>query len=293
MSAVRQALPVPSLDLTPARHAARSVVMVTSPGSEPTRAAVAVNLATVCAEIGQRVVIVTTEGIGALVDGLEPPMSAGLLTDNERDRRLNGPLRPDDIEDLLEDTAIPGVSFLALQHFVVHATQVVIRVPEVLDALRDVVDVVILEVPSFLSVHHGQGLAPLADLVLVVGERGLTTTDELRRTSVVLKRLGAPVVGMALTNASVRDDDDWDEDEDEDEDEGRHKRGRWTARKRAKDEADDDGSDDRGTVSPADTTRVTDVASFDVTTLVDQATLRFGTEPEHQAIWDVPPRPEA
>ena len=73
-SAVRQALPVPSLDLTPARHAARSVVMVTSPGAEPSRAAVAVNLATVCAEIGQRVVIVTTEGIGALVDGLEPPM---------------------------------------------------------------------------------------------------------------------------------------------------------------------------------------------------------------------------
>ena len=68
------------------------------------------------------------------------------------------------------------MSFLALQHFVVHATQVVIRVPEVLDALRDVVDVVILEVPSFLSVHHGQGLAPLADLVLVVGERRLTTT---------------------------------------------------------------------------------------------------------------------
>ena len=34
--------------------------------------------------------------------------SAGLLTDNERDRRLNGPLRPDDIEDLLEDTAFPA-----------------------------------------------------------------------------------------------------------------------------------------------------------------------------------------
>ena len=82
--------------------------------------------------------------------------------------------------------------------------------------MREVVDVVILEVPSFLSVHHGQGLAPLADLVLVVGERRLTTMDELRKTSAVLKRLGAPVVGMALTSPSDRDDDE-DEDEDEDE----------------------------------------------------------------------------
>ena len=214
-SAVHQPLPVPSLDLTPARHAARSVVMVTSPGSEPTRAAVAVNLASVCAEIGQRVVIVTTDDIEAHVDERELPRILAPLTDDERDRRLTGPLRPDDVQDRLEDTSVPGVSFLALQHFVAHTSQVVIRLPEVLDALRDVVDVVILDVPSFLSVHHGQGLAPLADLVLIVGERRLTTTDELRRTSAVLRRLGAPVVGMALTTgAPVRDDDEeWDDDE--------------------------------------------------------------------------------
>jgi Mrp family chromosome partitioning ATPase len=264
--------------------------MVTSPGSEPTRAAVAVNLATVCAEIGQRVVIVTTDGIGALVDGLEPPRSAGPLTDDERDRRLNGPLRPDDIQDLLEDTSVPGVSFLALQHFVLHATQVVIRVPEVLDELRDIVDVVILEVPSFLSVHHGQGLAPLADLVLVVGERGLTTTDELRRTSAVLKRLGAPVVGMALTNASVRDDDDWEDDDDDDPRQA--DRGRWRAHKRPRNEADDDGANDGRGASRADATTVTDAKPF-AGTLVDQAPMSFAMPSEHQAIWDVPPRPEA
>ena len=77
-SAVHQPLPVPSLDLTPARHAARSVVMVTSPGSEPSRATVAVNLATVCAEIGQRVVVVTTEGLDVHLNGLEPQVVPGL-----------------------------------------------------------------------------------------------------------------------------------------------------------------------------------------------------------------------
>ncbi len=291
-SAVHQPLPVPSLDLTPARHAARSVVMVTSPGSEPTRAAVAVNLASVCAEIGQRVVIVTTDGIDAHVDERELPRILAPLTDGESDRRLTGPLRPDDVQDRLEDTSVAGVSFLALQQFVAHTSQVVIRIPEVLDALRDVVDVVILDVPSFLSVHHGQGLAPLADLVLIVGERRLTTTDELRRTSAVLRRLGAPVVGMALTTgASVRDDDEeWDDDEDDDR--PRADRRRWRARKRPNDEADDDGAMNGHGVSPADATTVTDAKPF-VADLVEQTPLGLATPSEHRAVWDVPPRPEA
>jgi hypothetical protein len=133
------------------------------------------------------------------------------------------------------------VSFLGLQPFVAHTSQVVTRVPEVLDALRDVVDVVILEVPSFLSIHHGQGLAPLADLVLIVGERRLTTTDELRRTSAVLRRLGAPVVGMALTDASVRADDEetWDDEDDDDDGRRAHPK-RWTSDGRRNGEPEED-----------------------------------------------------
>jgi Mrp family chromosome partitioning ATPase len=68
-------------------------------------------------------------------------------------------------------------------------------------ALQTLVDVIIFEVPSFLSVHHGEGLAPLADVVLVVGERRNTKLNEIRKTREALMRLGAPVVGMALTRA--------------------------------------------------------------------------------------------
>jgi Mrp family chromosome partitioning ATPase len=216
-SAVNSPLRVPSLDVSPGRHLARrTVVMVASPGSEPTRAAVVFNLATVCAEIGQRVAVVSTAGIEAHDAGSKALKMGSASTPDEPGRRLTEPLRPVDVQELLEDTSVPGVSLLDLQHFVAHPTQVVIRVPEVVYALREVVDVVILDVPSFLNVHHGQGLAPLADVVLVVGERRLTTLEELRRTSAILKRLGAPVVGMALTDGSTdagADDDDWrDED---------------------------------------------------------------------------------
>ena len=162
--------------------------------------------------------------------------------------------------------------------------------------MRDVVDVVILEVPSFLSVHHGQGLAPLADLVLVVGERRLTTTDELRRTSAVLKRLGAPVVGMALTTgAPVRDDDEeWDDDEDDEDDDRRElTRGRWRARKRPNDEVDDDGADERARGRHRPTPQRPPMRSRSSPTLVDQTPLSLATPSEHRAVWDVPPRPEA
>jgi Mrp family chromosome partitioning ATPase len=132
---------------------------------------------------------------------------------NGRDATLvSGPLSPDDVNDLLGETSVPGVSRLDMRYFVGHPAQVVIRMPDVLVALRQLVDVVILEVPSYLSVHHGEGLTPLVDVVLVVAERQLTRLDEARRTSAALKRLGAPVVGMALTDGPPVESFVWDVD---------------------------------------------------------------------------------
>jgi Mrp family chromosome partitioning ATPase len=212
-TAVDRARRVPLLDVSAGRHLARrTVVMVASPGLEPTRAAVALNLATVCAEIGQRVAVVSTSGIDAQEAQGRPRELTGPPTEDVAGRSLPGLLQPADVQPLLDDSGIPGVSLLDLRHFVAHPTQVVIRVPELLSALREIVDVVILDVPSILTVHHGQGLAPLADVVLVVGERRLTTLDQLRQTHTILRRLGAPVVGMALTAESFSSTDwgDWD-----------------------------------------------------------------------------------
>jgi hypothetical protein len=195
----KRPLPI-SLDGAPRRLARRTVVMVASPGSEPTRGDVAFNLAAVCAEVGQQVVVVRT----FLEDRLEPLRSGPLLDD---DAAFTDPA---DVRELLADSAVPRVSLLNLQDLV--ATQAVIRFPEILETLRHLVDVVILDVPSFLTVHHGQSMLPLADVVLVVAERRFTTFDQLRQTNVMLKRLDAPVVGMALTKAIAHDD--WlDEDE--------------------------------------------------------------------------------
>jgi hypothetical protein len=225
------------LESSRARQTDRRVVMVASAGEEPSLADVVTNLATVCAEIGQRVALVSTAGLASLGEGPEPaslgvgsgppqstplgwknPPSPGngarLPIEDERTGLLTGSLNPTDVENRLGETGVPGVLRLDLRYFVGHPAQVVIRVPEVLAALRQIVDVVILEVPSYLSVHHGEGLTPLADVVLVVAERESTTLDQMRRISAVLRHLEAPVAGMALTHGGV-EVYDWDRVESE------------------------------------------------------------------------------
>jgi hypothetical protein len=191
--------------------------MVASADEEASLADVVTNLATVCAEIGQRVALVSTAGLDSPESGPELPQSTPLWwkqwpspgganelpLEEERARLLHGPLSGADLEDLLGETGVPGVSRLDLRYVVGHPVQVVIRVPEVLAALLEIVDVVFLEVPSYLTVHYGQGLTPLADVVLVVAERETTTLDEMRRISAALRHLGAPVVGMALTEGGL------------------------------------------------------------------------------------------
>jgi hypothetical protein len=230
-----------ALEGSPPGVSGRRVVMVATADVEPSLADVVTNLATVSAEIGQRVALVSTAGLESPDPGPALPQSSplwwkqwptpekgsALAIEAERTRLLTGPLEAADVEDLLGETGIPGVSRLDLRYFVANPVQVVIRVPEVLAALLQVVDVVFLEVPSYLTVHYGQGLTPLADVVLVVAERETTTLDEMRRISAALRHLGAPVVGMALTEGGLevydwgREDAEFEAGDDDDEEEVR------------------------------------------------------------------------
>ena len=141
----------------------RRVVVVVSGSTEPSLTDVVTNLATVCAEIGQKVALLSTSGLAS--PGIDPdlPQAApmwwnqwpagahdtGFAADDERTRLLHGALSPADVESRFGETGVPGVSRLDLRYFVGHPVQVVIRVPEVIAALRQVVDVVFLEIPSF------------------------------------------------------------------------------------------------------------------------------------------------
>ena len=213
-----------------ATNGSRRVVLVTSPGTEPSLADVVINLAAVCADVGQRVAIVGTEGLAVPEDGSEFPLSTALTRRNwpspgvghhageARTDLLAGPVSPSDVEDLLGETGVPGVSRLDMRYFVDHPAQVVVRAPEVLIALKQLVDVVILEVPSYLSVHYGEGLTPFADVVLMVGERQTTSlkrgSRDQRRTTTARgaggrhgsdpRARGEPTPGDAIPSSTQR-----------------------------------------------------------------------------------------
>jgi hypothetical protein len=83
------------------------------------------------------------------------------------------------------------------------SAQLVARGGRLLDAARKVCDVVIVDVPPMLALHHAEALSHSVDVVLVVGECGFTTIDEARQAGDLLRRIEAPVLGVVLTNVPL------------------------------------------------------------------------------------------
>jgi Mrp family chromosome partitioning ATPase len=173
---------------------ARQVILVVSAGSEPTRPHVAANLAAIYGEAGQRVVVISTGDLEAGVGGAN---GANGFTE----------IRTEDIEARLEPSRLACVSRLPLGPFVANSGQLVDRAPAIIEAARSLSDVVIVEVPPMLALHHAEAMAHLVDVVLVVAECKFTTFDDARNAGDLLRRMGAPVLGVALTNVRLRHSD--------------------------------------------------------------------------------------
>jgi Mrp family chromosome partitioning ATPase len=177
-------LPVPA-------HQTRQVVMVASASDESTRPQVAANLAATYAEAGERVVVIGTGQLGA------GPISG-------QGRTLTGEIRPEDVEVRLEPSWVERVLRLNLRHFIENSGQLVTRMPAVLEATRPLADVIIVEAPAMLAVHHVEALSRSVDVVLVVGECGTTTFDQAHRAGDLLRRMRSPVLGVVLTNVRLK-----------------------------------------------------------------------------------------
>lgn len=164
----------------------RKVVLVISSADEETRPIVAANLGATYAESGQKAIVVST-------DDIDTGYGLG------RQAQM-GPIGPEDVATALQPSSLPNVARLSMRHFVVNSGQLVTRAPEVLDAARGLADVVVVESPPFLESHHGEALLHAVDVVLVVVECRHTRIDRAGKTGDLLRRLGAPVLGVVLTN---------------------------------------------------------------------------------------------
>ena len=168
----------------------RHIVLIASPGSEETRPAVTANLAAVYAEAGQRVIVASTADLG---------VGQPVVIENS-EALLSGDIHPVDVEARLQPTWVENVVRLPFTMFLRNSGQLVTRGKELLDAARSVSDVIIVETPGLLSVHHAEALSHAVDVMVVVGECGTTRIADARKAAGLLRRIGAPLLGVVLTN---------------------------------------------------------------------------------------------
>ncbi len=168
----------------------RFSILVTSPTDEPTRSLVVVNLAAVFAEAGDRVLVATTGGMRTEVEG-----------NGKGPKSWEGPDEDMDASELVANarpSQIPGVSSLALGQLFTNPSRFALQAPALVEAARDVVDVLLLEAP-LLSTQDGAALLPAADLVVVVCEAWRTTVADGVRTQRLLAQRRPPVLGLVMT----------------------------------------------------------------------------------------------
>ncbi len=166
----------------------RQVILVVSPGVEPTRALVVTNLAAAFAEAGESALIVTTADLrdrNRLEDTLVVAPVGGELTETT----VAASTRP---------TEAPGVRSLALSSVIGGPGLLATRAPAVLAAAREISDAVIIDAP-LLAVHDAEALVPAVDVVVVVIESWWTRVDQATTSGIFLRRIAAPVLGAVLT----------------------------------------------------------------------------------------------
>jgi Mrp family chromosome partitioning ATPase len=173
------------------RSAARQVIMVVSAGTEATRPLVVTNLAATFADGGQRVLVMSTHDLHAS-NRVSPP-----------GQDPTAPIPPEVLQAALQPSALANVSSVPLIPFVANSGQLALRGPAVLEAARHLAEVILVEAPPLLGFHDAEALAPSVDVVLIVGECLATTFDQAKRSGDLLRRIGAPVIGVALTNMRI------------------------------------------------------------------------------------------
>jgi Mrp family chromosome partitioning ATPase len=186
----RYPVPRAGTDLVTPRRP-RFAILITSPNDEPSRSLAVVNLATVFAEAGDRVLVATTGGMRTEFEG-----------DGKGFRGWEGEMPDTDAAELVANarpSQIPGVSSLALGSVFSNPARLALKAGSLVEAARDVVDVLLIEAP-LLSTQDGAALLPVVDLVVVVCESWHTTVQDGLRTQRLLTQRRPPVLGLVMTN---------------------------------------------------------------------------------------------
>lgn len=174
-------------------------ILVTSPGPGDGKTSVVANLGVAVAGRGASVLIVSCDLRRPAVHRMFGVPNEGGLAEALRAEE-GGPL----LDGRVFETGVPGVRLVPSgvrrsQTAELLSTAAMARV--IAQAGRKA-DVVLLDTPPILTTSDAAGILSKVDAVVVVARAGRTTAEVAERTSELLKRLGAPAIGVVLNAAT-------------------------------------------------------------------------------------------
>lgn len=174
------------------------VILVTSAGAEEGKSTTLSNLAVTIAQSGKRVILVDADlRRPTLHQAFGLKNSVG-LTDMVRDETLlaNPPM---------QETTVPNLRVLTSGQLPPNPAEILgsKRMSEILAALLERADMVLLDAPPVLAVTDAAVLSSKVDGVLLVVSAGKTKRESARKAQAQLEKINARVIGAVLNNVKA------------------------------------------------------------------------------------------
>lgn len=181
----------------------RRLILVTSPGPGEGKTTTTANLAIVFGLAGHRVCVMDT-------DLRRPTIHKVFGVENTKGLTTILLAREPDIDRALTRSMYTNVTVLPSGPLPPNPSELLgsARMQEILDALRDRFDVLLMDSPPALVVTDASVLGMLADGLLIVARAGKTRMGELRATITELAQTGRPIAGVMLNRVRTRDSAD-------------------------------------------------------------------------------------
>jgi protein-tyrosine kinase len=173
-------------------------LLVTSAGAEEGKSTTLANLAVTLAQSGKRVILVDADlrrPTQHQIFGLKN--NAGLTDMVRDDAMLATPP--------LQETSVPNLQVLTSGQLPPNPAEVLgsKRMSEILTALSQNADIVLLDAPPLLAVTDAAVLSSRVDGVLLVVSAGKTKRENARKAQSQLEKINARVIGAVLNNVKA------------------------------------------------------------------------------------------
>ncbi|NBU65354.1 MAG: polysaccharide biosynthesis tyrosine autokinase [Chloroflexia bacterium] len=173
------------------------LITITSAGIDEGKSLVAANLAITMAQAEQRVILVDCDlrrpALHTLFAVSNDSGVTSMLFANEGDAPP------------LQATSVPGLQLLASGPLPPRPADILgsRRMGEILQVLRGLADVIIIDTPPVLAVSDAVVLSPRVDGVILVMQAGRTRREPAKQARVVLEKAKAHIVGVVLNDAEM------------------------------------------------------------------------------------------